>query len=87
MGAEIRMLLQNDSLKSRSERTAYKHARSLVQVLVCKSHPYSELTGHKLSLVQGLFRGTSVTAQAPVTLSSSWERGGPNQARTFSSAA
>jgi len=43
-GAGVRILLQNDSLKSRCERMVYTHARSLTQALMYKSHPCSELT-------------------------------------------
>lgn len=46
---------------------------SLVQVLMYKSHSCSELTEHKLSLVQRLFRDTAVTTPAPLTSSSCWE--------------
>lgn len=46
---------------------------SLVQVLMYKSPSCSELTEHKLSPVQRLFRDTAVTTPAPVTPSSSWE--------------
>lgn len=64
MGARVRILLQYDSLKSSSESMP---KASLVQPLVYKSHSCSELTEHKLSLVQRLFRDMAVTTPAPVT--------------------
>lgn len=46
----------------------------LVQLLVYTSHSCSELTEHKLSLVQRLFGDMAVTTPAPVTPPSSfWE--------------
>lgn len=71
IGAGIRTLLQNDSVKSGSES---RPKAALVQLLVYKSHSCSELTEHKLSLVQRLFRDKALTPPAPVTPpSSSWE--------------
>lgn len=71
MGTRVRILLENDSVKSSSESVP---KASLVLLLMYKSHSCSELTEHKLSLVQRLFRDMAVTTPAPVTPPSfSWE--------------
>lgn len=76
MGAEVRILLQNDSVKSSRESTPKAP-------LVYKSHSCPELTEHKLSLVQRLSRDRAVTTPAPVTPPFFFlGRGGPNQTAT-----
>lgn len=78
MGAGVR-ILQNDSVKSGSESMA---KAALVQPLVHKPHSCSELTEHKLSLVQRLFRDKALTTPAPVTIPIFLGRGSPNQTAT-----
>ena len=77
-GAGVRILLQNDSLKSRCERMVYTHARSLTQALMYKSHPCSELT-QTTPCPEAVQRQVCNRTWSSDP-SSSWERGGPHEA-------